>query len=97
MYSGGPLDFSKDVTASLKAIIEINALAEHIAKRLFVDQLAQWQLGLSSLYGDDVADSTKPIVTTILQGSQEFLKKRLAGIFGRSHLLAASLWSSRWI
>jgi len=90
VYTGGPLDFSKDVTASLKAIIDINALAENVAKRLFVDQLAQWQSGLSSLYGEEVADSTKPIVTTILTGSQEFLKRRLAGIYEEAKSFACS-------
>ena len=81
MHCGGPLDFSKDVTANLKAIIEVNVLAEDVAKRLFVDQLAEWQSGTNSLYGAETADSIKPILTKNLQGSQEWLKKRLANIY----------------
>ena len=91
MYSGGPLDFSKDVTANLRAIVEVNELAESIAKRLFVDQLAQWQLGLGCLYGNEFADTVKPVITKILQGSQEFLKRRLAGIYEEAKSCACSV------
>ena len=90
MYSGGPLDFSKDVTANLRAIVEVNELAESIAKRLFVDQLAQWQLGLGCLYGNEIADTVKPVITKILQGSQEYLKTRLAGIYKEAKSFACT-------